>query len=110
MNGPTTSARPSAETRVWNASARLGCPATALRAMGAAMVLMVGPGCLAVVRLVPSRRDPRLLVEDVLGDRHEGDVRARALLLDPAEVGDTVARRREVVHVRLESCSAELLL
>src|SRR3981081_602767 len=103
MNGPTTRTSTSAQTRVWNASARLGCPATALRAMGAAMVLMVGPRCLAVVRLIPSRRDLRLLVEHVLSDRHEVHVLAGNFLLDPAEVGDTIARRSEVVPVTLES-------
>src|SRR5258708_16974616 len=110
MNGPTTRTSTSAQTRVWNASARLGWPVTALRAMGEAVVLMVGPRCLAVVRLVPSRRDLRLLVEHVLRDRYEVDVLARNLLLEPRDVGDTVARRHEVVHVRLESRGAELLL
>src|SRR5258708_2880282 len=110
MNGPTTRTSTSAQTRVWNASARLGWPVTALRAMGAAVVLMVGPRCLAVVRLVPSRRDLRLLVEHVLRDRYEVDVLARKLLQEPGDVGAPVARRHEVVHVRLESRGAELLL
>src|SRR3981081_327350 len=101
MKGPTTRMSTNAQTKAWNASARLGWPMMPLWPIGAAMVLMVGPRCLAVVRLVPSRRDLRLLIEHVLSDRHEVDVLAGNFLLDPAEEGDAIARRHGVVHVRL---------